>query len=45
MVEVMATETWLCVRSILRCTGTTYEQLSLISIQGKMMYIEIAKAP
>jgi hypothetical protein len=45
MVEEMATETWLCVRSILYCTCTAYTQLSVIRIQGKIMYIEIAKVP
>ena len=43
MVEEMATETWLCVKSILYCT--CIGQMWLIRIQGKIMYLETAEVP
>jgi hypothetical protein len=45
MVEEMATETWLCVRSILHCMCTATVQVVVDKNQGKIMYIEIAKVP
>jgi hypothetical protein len=41
----MATETWLCVRSILHCMCTATVQVVVDKNQGKIMYIEIAKVP
>jgi len=43
MVEEMATETWLWVRSILPYTAIG--QMLLIRIQGKIMYIDTAEMP
>ena len=45
MVEEMATETWLWVRSILRNTCTDTGQMYLIRVQGRIMYIDTAEVP
>jgi hypothetical protein len=45
MVEEMATETWLWVKSILPFAVLIVDILSMIRNQGKIMYLDTAEMP